>query len=156
MFLRLVKVVVKVEKDLENQRQILANHKSFSAAECFQVFDEKKEDAITPERMVEVFRTYNINLQNVDTLFDIFDTNKDGLLDLKEFSRQVSPKTQENRGYYGAHEFYCTQQATVEERSVWLQSWLETLASLFESITNGHLTIESKRDALNINGPRIF
>lgn len=47
MFLRLVKVLVRTNRQLEDARQSLFSHKTFSLEESFRLFDTNKNGRLT-------------------------------------------------------------------------------------------------------------
>lgn len=89
MFLRLIKLLLKQNKNIESLRELLFSHKHFNLADTFKLFDTDGEGAIGASHFEEGFAKYNIHFNTEDLerlVVDIVDDDDDGTVDLREFA----------------------------------------------------------------------
>lgn len=60
MFLRLVKYLLENHKQNEAKKELLYNHVSFSAADCFAVFDQENKGHIVEEDFEKALSEHNL------------------------------------------------------------------------------------------------
>ena len=95
MFLRLIKLLVKQNKHIENLREMLFSHKHFNLVDTFKLFDSDNSGTLDAHKLQEGFEQFNIhpNLDDLNRLVvDIVDDDDDGTVDLREFSEAVTPR----------------------------------------------------------------
>lgn len=157
MFLRLLKLMLKVDREIDGHRQVLFGHKTFSCVDCFRVFDKDGKGHITVEDLEEGFKKWNIEILNLDQLCSLVktaDTNEDDKISYQEFARAITPSTHDCRD--GQSNMFETQKMSVEARNVNQQAWMESLAGLFGAIISGESALDEKKEKLQLDGEKIF
>lgn len=157
MLLRLIKLMLKVDREIEGFRDVLFSHKTFNCVDCFRVFDKEDTGKISVEALEEGFAKWNIeilNLENLSNLIRLADSNEDGEISYSEFSRAVTPRNHECREQNNS--IYETQRMSVEQRNVNQQAWMESLAGLFGAMISGEASLEEKREKLQLDAERLF
>jgi len=76
----------------------------------------------------------------------------DGTVDLEEFKLAITPKSSEFKGAGQAS----SASLSVEQRRVFEQAQMETLAALFDAIISSDAEIEEKREQLQLDGESLF
>lgn len=85
MFLRLVKLMIKCNREQDTLREILNSHETFNINDAFRVFDKDNSGYITAENLREGFESHNITVSNIDAIMGVLDFNNDGKIDYREF-----------------------------------------------------------------------
>lgn len=152
MFLRLLKLILKNQRQIEIAKEVLFSHKTFDVETCFRLFDDKNEGEINAEKFEEVFQAHNIEVLNLGSIVPIADQDDDNTIDYKELSDAILPRHPEYRNHradpgYGM---------SVEQKKVFQQAWMESLAALFGLIISSAQEIEEKRTQLQLDGERLF
>jgi len=80
MFLRMIKLMIKTNRLIEDSRASLFSHKTFSLEDSFNLFDVNQNGYITAEEFTQVFRENNLTLTDTPRLIDIIDTTDDGTI----------------------------------------------------------------------------
>lgn len=93
MFLRFIKLILKNNSDLENARETLFGHSTFSVESCFALFDSSKCGVITLEEFQQVFADHNIEVMDMERIVEIIDLDEDGTVDFKKLSLAVTPQS---------------------------------------------------------------
>ena len=73
MFLRLIKLILKNQRQIEIAKEVLFSHSTFDAQECFRLFDDKNEGVITAEKFEEVFAAHNIEVMQLGDIVPLID-----------------------------------------------------------------------------------
>ena len=124
MFLRFVKVLIRTNRQLEDAKQALFAHKTFSLEESFRLFDTNKNGRLTPEEITRVFAENNIELAGVPRLVELIDTDEDGTVEFDEWIAALKTR----RPSCGADP---ANFLSVEQRNLFQRAWLEQLAAVF-------------------------
>lgn len=98
MFLRLIKLILKQNKQIESIRELLFSHKYFNLVETFRLFDSDEEGAISAKNFEEGFAKFNIQfvLEDLERLvIHVVDDENNGTVDLREFTQAVTPLSAE-------------------------------------------------------------
>ena len=68
MFLRLIKLILRNQRQIEIAKEVLFSHTSFDMNVCYTVFDEQNEGSITVEKFEDVFTQHNIEVHNLGSI----------------------------------------------------------------------------------------
>mmetsp|Transcript_42153 Transcript_42153/g.40389 ORF Transcript_42153/g.40389 Transcript_42153/m.40389 type:complete len:99 (-) Transcript_42153:231-527(-) len=88
----LLKNQLKMEKDVEIQRESLFSHENFSAIDAFKLIDQDNKGFVTVEDMENVAQRFNIDLISTQTVMNLFDRDQDGQMNFMEFTKSITPK----------------------------------------------------------------
>jgi hypothetical protein len=91
-YLDLLKNQLKMEKDIEIQRECLFSHENFSAIDTFKFFDQDNKGYITEADLENVQETHQINFIDPKIVINIFDRDRDGQMNFNEFTKSITPK----------------------------------------------------------------
>ena len=149
MFLRMVKQIIRSNRQVEDARVSLGCHKTFSIEESFRVFDINQNGRVSVDEITEVFAKHNIELDDVSNLVDIMDKDNDGHIDLREWSAAIKSL----RPCRGSDQAYGL---SVEQKNLYQRSWLEQIAALFSLLVESDREMESQRNQLALDGERLF
>ena len=84
MFLRFLKLVIKTNAQLEQAKETLFSHRTFSLEDCFQLFDVNRNGKLGVEELSQVFGEHNIEIENLARIVELVDTDEDGTIDYRE------------------------------------------------------------------------
>lgn len=73
MFLRLIKLILKNNRQIEIAKEVLFSHKTFDVDECYRLFDDQNAGSITAEKFEEVFAAHNIEVLNLGSIVPLID-----------------------------------------------------------------------------------
>jgi Ca2+-binding EF-hand superfamily protein len=155
MFLRLVKTVLNQNKKIETLRETLFSHKHFNVREAFHMLDSDNKGVLDAQKIHDGFAKFNIEL-NLDDLerlvVDIVDDDDDLTVDLREFTEAITPSASDftHAGHGAMHHL------SVEQRKVFQQAHMESLAELLNEIVAAHVELDGKREQLQINTEAVF
>lgn len=155
MFLRLIKQLLKQNKQIESLKEMLFSHKYFNVAETFALFDEDGDGTVNAQELEDGFAKFNItfNYEDLERLVvDIADDDDDGTIDLREFTALVTPRSVEYRtGGKGsmAH-------LTLEQRKTFQQAQMETLAWLFDAAISADAEFAEKKEQLQLDAESLY
>lgn len=156
MFLRLVKQLLKQNKQVETLRELLFSHKFFNLQDTFKHFDADASGVLDAEKIADGFAPFNINyldLESLETLVvEIVDDDNDGTVDLREFTEAVTPKS----GDYAHGGKGNMAHLNVEQKKVMQQAHMESLAELFSAICDANSEFIKNREKLQLDGESIF
>jgi len=152
MFLRLIKLILKNQRQIEIAKEVLFSHKTFDVQECYRLFDDQNEGQITAEKFEEVFAAHNIEVLQLGSIVPLIDWDDDDAVDLKELADAIMPK----HPAYRDHRADPGYGMSVEQKKVFQQAWMESLAALFGLIISSAQEIEEKRTQLQLDGERLF
>ena len=139
MFLRLIKLLIKQNRSIEDARLNLSSHKTFSLDESFRVFDINGNGKVTEAEIQQIFSDHNIEIPELERLCQILDKDQDGAIDLNEWVAALRPK-RASRGTGPANP-----NMSVELRNLYQRSWLESLADLFGQLNRADSELNSLR-----------
>ena len=88
----LIKNQLKMEKDIEIQRECLFSHENFSAIDTFKLFDKDSKGYINEQDLKDFEATYDIEFLSPELVLRIFDRDGDGQLNFMEFTKSITPK----------------------------------------------------------------
>ena len=74
----LLKNQLKMEKDVEIQRESLFSHENFSAIDAFKMIDHDNKGYITVDDLENISQRFNIDLISTQTVMNLFDRDLDG------------------------------------------------------------------------------
>ena len=92
MFLRMIKMLIKTNRQLEDSRAALVAHKTFSLEESFSLFDVNENGRITAQELTQVFAEQGVQVTDIPRLFDCIDTTDDGTINYEEWCAALKPK----------------------------------------------------------------
>lgn len=92
MFLRFIKVLIRTNRQLEDAKQSLFSHKTFSLDDSFRLFDTNQNGRLTTEEITRVFADNNIVLGDVPRLVELIDTDEDGTVEFDEWIAALKTK----------------------------------------------------------------
>jgi len=152
MFLRLIKLILKNQRQIEIAKEVLFSHSTFDVSECFRLFDDQNEGSITAEKFDEVFAAHNIEVLQLGSIVPLIDQTGDDKVIIRELVDAIEPKHPAYRGKradpgYGM---------SIEQKKVFQQAWMESLAALFGLVISSAQEIEEKRIQLQLDGERLF
>ena len=78
MFLRMIKLHIRQNRQLEDARQALFQHKTFSLEESFKLFDINENGTVCINEVQQVFSKFNIEVSDCARLVELLDTDEDG------------------------------------------------------------------------------
>ena len=125
MFLRYIKAVMKANSQLQQARESLFSHRTFSVEDAFALLDVNKSGVLSSQELHQVFSDHEIEIDDLDRVVEIADLDEDGTLDFKELSLAITP---DNVGAIRREPMY---NISLEERKLFQQAWMESLAVLF-------------------------
>ena len=99
MFLRLLKLILKSQCQIEKAKQILFGHETFDIRDCFDLFNIPGENNITAEKFEQVFIDHSIEVQSLDQLVYQIDQTGDNKVNLKELSDSITPRSRQFKFY---------------------------------------------------------
>ena len=73
MFLRFVKILIRTNRNIEDAKTSLFNHKCFSLEDSFALFDINKNGLLTASELTNVFADHSIELGDTNRLVEIID-----------------------------------------------------------------------------------
>ncbi len=91
MFLRFVKLLLRSSKALEEARNELFNHGSFTLEDSFALFDINGNGKISAREFAQVFNEHRIEEMDYDRLVEIIDDDFDGTVDMREWVAALKP-----------------------------------------------------------------
>ena len=150
MFLRLIKLLIRTNRNLEDARVALSCHKTFTLEDSFALFDINKNGRIAFNELTMVFEENGIQVQDIPRLIEIVDTDQDGTIELDEWQAALAPKSLYRRT--DPNEPYLS----VEEKNLFQRAWLEQLAHVFSLLIQTDIEVNEKRSQLMLNGERLF
>lgn len=142
MFLRMVKLLIRTNKQIEDAKQALFSHKTFSLEDSFAMFDLNKNGRLPAAEISQVFAEHHIELSDVPRLVELIDLDDDGTVEFDEWVSALKPK----RPSRGADP--CSPYLSVEQRNLFQRAWLEQLAYVFGLIIQADAEINEKRNEL--------
>ena len=98
MFLRLIKLILKNQRQIEIAKEVLFSHSTFDINECFRLFDDQNEGSITAEKFDEVFAAHNIEVLQLGSIVPLIDQTGDDKVTIKELADAIEPKHPAYRG----------------------------------------------------------
>ena len=98
MFLRLIKLILKNQRQIEIAKEVLFSHSTFDVSECFHLFDDQNEGSITAEKFDEVFAAHNIEVLQLGSIVPLIDQTGDEKVTIKELADSIEPKHPSYRG----------------------------------------------------------
>ena len=101
MFLRLIKLMLKNQRQIEIAREVLFSHKTFDVQECFRLFDDKNEGAIPAQQFEDVFAAHNIEVLKLGNIVPIIDQTGDDTVNINELNDAVRPRDPAYRNHRG-------------------------------------------------------
>ena len=123
MFLRLIKVIIRSNRQIEDAKQALFSHKTFSLEDSFKLFDLNQNGKLSVNEFTQVFSDHNIDLRDIGRLVELIDTDEDGTVEFNEWTAAFKPK----RPCRGADPCY---NLGLEQRNLFQRAWLEQLGAL--------------------------
>ena len=150
MFLRYIKLVLRINTQLEQAKESLFGHRTFTIDDCFNLLDINKSGKLTPQELLEVFDEHNIEIHSLERVIELVDQDDDGTVDFKELSDAITPAAINSMRKEPMHGI------SVEQRKVYQQAWMESLAHLFSMIVAFDQELDDKRRQLRLAGERIF
>jgi Ca2+-binding EF-hand superfamily protein len=94
-FLGLLKNQIKLDKEVEIQKEILFSNTAYNSYEAFRLFDTQNRGYVSEQDLQQAFEAMNLNA-SVAQLISRYDKDQDGNLSFHEFQKAVTPK---NRSY---------------------------------------------------------
>ena len=91
MFLRMIKQIIRVQRQLEDARCSLCCHKTFSIEDSYRLFDVNQNGKVCVQEITQVLSEHNIELADVARLVEIIDTNDNGFIDFNEWCAALRP-----------------------------------------------------------------
>ena len=141
MFLRLIKELIRSNRAIEDAKQSLFAHRTWGLDESFRLFDTNSNNKITAEEFTQVFADHQLEVANVERLFEILDADGSGALEFNEWAKALKPTRPyrgcDDRGYL-----------TVEQRNLYQKAWLEQLEVVLNLILTADSDIIEKRNSL--------
>ena len=99
MFLRLIKLILKNQRQIEIAKEVLFSHKTFDIQECYRLFDDQNEGFITAEKFEEVFNSHNIEVMNLGSIVPLIDLDDENAVDINKLSDAILPRHPEYRNH---------------------------------------------------------
>jgi len=65
MFLRFIKLLIRSNRQIEDAKNSLFQHKTFSLEESFRLFDFNNDGHVSTQELTKVFADHNIELANL-------------------------------------------------------------------------------------------
>lgn len=153
MFLRLIKLILKNQRQIEIAKEVLFSHRTFDVQECYRLFDDQNEGKINAEKFGEVFAAYNIEVLQLESLVPLIEQKPgEDAVDFRTLADAIMPK----HPAYRDHRADSGYNMSVEQKKVFQQAWMESLAALFGLIISSAQEIEEKRTQLQLDGERLF
>lgn len=90
--MKLLKTQIKMDKDVEIQRESLFCHEHFSPIALFRLIDENNSGYIDGETLQTFAEAHNLDFNNSNYVVALFDKDGDGKLNYIEFSKSITPK----------------------------------------------------------------
>ena len=150
MFLRFVKLLIRSNRQLEDAKQALVSHKTFSYEDAFRLFDVNGNGVLTAVELQQVFDEHQIVLGDQARLIELIDTDDDGSIDLQEWTKALKPQ-RPCRGAEPASPYL-----SVEQKNLFQRAWLEQLAALFGTMLQQDAEVNEKRNTLHLDAARLF
>jgi len=125
MFLRMVKLMIRTNRSVEDARSSLCCHKTFSVGDSFRLFDINDNGVIAADEINHVFSEHNIELTDVARLVELIDDDNDGTIDIREWEAALNPM----RPCRGAEP--ASPNLSLEQKNLFQRAWLEQLAAVF-------------------------
>jgi hypothetical protein len=155
MFMRLIKQLLKQNKQIESLKEMLFSHKYFNITETFALFDEDGDGVINAQELEEGFAKFNItfNLEDLERLVvNIGDDDEDGTIDMREFVQLVTPRSSEyktgGKGSMG--------HLPLEQRKTFQQAQMETMAWLFDAMISADAEFQEKKEQLQLDAESLY
>ena len=95
--MRLIKLILKNQRQIEIAKEVLYSHKTFDIQECYRLFDDQNEGFITAEKFEEVFGAHNIEVLNLGQIVPLIDLGDDEAIDINMLSQAIMPRHPEYR-----------------------------------------------------------
>lgn len=141
MFLRMIKLMIKTNRLLEDSRAALFAHKTFSLEDSYNLFDVNSNGQLTVAEFTQVCREHNMVISDIPRLIDIIDTTGDGTITFQEWCAALKPK-KPCRGADPANYL------TLEQKNLFQRAWLEQLGDLFGILIQADIDVTAKRNQL--------
>ena len=149
MLLRMVKLIIKQNRQLENARVALFSHQTFSLQDSFNLFDINQNGRISADEITQVFKDHSIPLSNVPRLIEIFDTNDDRTIAFGEWFATLKPRR-------AVQSVEPISNLTMEQKTLFEKAWLDQLGEFFSTLLQADQDLNAKRNQLQLNGERLF
>lgn len=150
MLLRFVKLLIRTNRQVEDARQTLYCHKTFTMEEAFRLFDINENGKLTQAEISHVFSENGIELGDNARLVELLDLNGDETVNYDEWCQALKPRRPVQGPAGGAGNL------TLEQRNLFQRAWLEQLAALFGQMIQVDAEINEKRNQLQLDGERLF
>lgn len=87
--------IFEAEKTIDNLKQELSKRSLFNIYDAFRTLDFNNDGQISSEELKEMFRCYGIYTceNDIYTLMERFDKDKDGTIKYAEFAKEMIPKS---------------------------------------------------------------
>lgn len=93
MLLRMIKLIIKTNRQLEDARHALFCHQAFSLQESFSLFDIKQNGRIGAEEIAQVFREQSIPCtKNIARVVQIIDADNHAFITFDKWFAALKPK----------------------------------------------------------------
>ncbi len=148
MFLRYLKQVLQTNSKLEQAKETLFSHRTFNVEDAFALLDVNKSGVLSAQEFHQVFSDHNINIQDIQSFVHLADKDDDGVLNFAEVCDALSPAMAIRK-----EPMY---NLSVEQRKIYQQGWMETLAQLIDLIVYSDSVLENERQHLQLAGENIF
>lgn len=149
MFLRLLKEILKWDREIDGCRQTLFGHKTFNAVDAFRMFDKDNKGYLTEEDLQEGFKNGNEEVADLNALCD-----DEGKISYQEFVRLITPSSHDCRD--GQPNLCDTMRMTAEAKQANQQAAMDSLACLFGTIILANCELELKREKCGLDGDKLF
>jgi len=148
-YLSLLKNQIKLDKEVEIQKEMLFSHSAFNTIEAFKFLDKEEKGYITADDISNAFDGNIIN--SVEKLLIRYDKDRDGVLNFSEFLKAVTPK---NTHYH--NDAYARHFLNPELKDALNKEWQEDLREVLMTATRAEEILQEIRDSLELNGEEVF
>lgn len=153
MFLKLLKVRLMADSQVENLRVILNSHCGFSSVEAFRYFDPENTGKINADQLLNGFHEggcdpLELKAETFNRAVELLDSNEDGVLDYNEFSAGVAARNRIDCASTGFR--------SVLEKDLAQQSWLNSLLHLLVTLVDADASLNARKEEWMINAGSIF
>jgi Ca2+-binding EF-hand superfamily protein len=90
--LNLLKNQIKLDKEVEIQKENLFSNTVFNTIDAFKIFDSENSGYITEDDFARVSEELGLSLPGMDRVIFKFDKDQDGKLNYLEFCKALTPK----------------------------------------------------------------
>lgn len=145
----MLKNQIKLDKEVEIQKEMLFSHSQFNTIEAFKYLDKEEKGVITAEDVASAFEG---NELSIEKLMLRYDKDRDGVLNFSEFLKAITPKNPQYHGDSG----YSKHPLNPDLKDLLNKEWQEDLKEVLMTASRAEEILLEIRDSLELNGEEIF